>query len=42
MLDEGSKRLVEGVVREDDILEENVTSPSSSYYTGLFRRLIVE
>jgi len=26
VLDAGSKRLVDGVVREDDILKENVTS----------------
>lgn len=29
MLDEGSKRLVDSVVKQDDILRENVTS---AYY----------
>ncbi|MCJ1454316.1 vacuolar sorting protein VPS33/slp1 [Mycoblastus sanguinarius] len=28
VLDAGSKRIVDGVVREDDILKENVTSMS--------------
>lgn len=29
VLDSGSKRIIEGVVREDDILKENVTSRSN-------------
>lgn len=42
MLDEGSKKLVDGVVREDDILEENVTSLSGDYSIGPSHGLIVE
>ena len=42
MLDEWSKRLVDGAVREDDILEENVTSLSGNYDIRTFHRLIVE
>ncbi len=41
MLDEGSKRLVDGVVREDDILEENVTSLSGICDTRPSHGLIV-
>ena len=39
MLDEGSKTLVDGVVREDDILEENVTSSCSSYDNDPFHKI---
>ncbi len=42
MLDEASKKLVDGVVREDDILEENVTSLCGSYSFSPFYGLIVE
>jgi len=38
VLDEGSKRLVDGVVREDDILEENVTSSCSNHDNGSFHK----
>lgn len=34
MLDEASKKLVDGVVREDDILEENVTSLCGSTFSA--------
>ena len=30
VLDSGSKRIIDGVVREDDILKENVTSRSNT------------
>lgn len=30
VLDNGSKRIVDGIVKEDDILKENVTSNSST------------
>jgi len=37
VLDIGSKRIVDGVVREDDILKENVTSNPSNRRIGKIR-----
>ena len=39
VLDAGSRRLVDSVVNEDDILKENVTSRSQEENTWVGRRL---
>ncbi|KAL8723544.1 MAG: hypothetical protein Q9225_000179 [Loekoesia sp. 1 TL-2023] len=36
ILDRGSRKLIDGVIREDDILELNVTSPSAGLPLSMF------
>lgn len=42
MLDENSKRIVDNVVKEDDILNQNIASTIANYPTTSVQGLIVE